>query len=305
MVAKNKSKNAAYSERFMAIPIRTKYIRKNEDFVPEVIKNLRNLRNELNIKDGDIIVLSEKFISTSEGNFVDEKNVKPSFLAYFCYYWSKYIWGYILGPILKTRKDRIMNLRKMPKNETIKHKQVVINNVGLIYALKPASEGGVDLTNVPGSYASLLPKNPKNSAERLYYSIKKELNLDLIIIIIDTDATYRFFKWYLTALPYAMNGIISKIGVIGYVLGKLADLLNIGGLCGATPLTIVGNKIYLSYSLEELLYISNLADTSQVPFTKSIHDMMKKYNTFEITEDILSKMNHTPIVIIKDNNKIK
>ncbi|AEH07432.1 coenzyme F420-0:L-glutamate ligase [Methanothermococcus okinawensis] len=287
-----------------AIPIKTRYIRRNEDFVPVVINSLkREMKKGLNIENGDFIVLSEKVISTSENNFVDEKHAKPKFWAYFCYYWSKYVWGYVLGPLLKTRKDRIKNLRKMPKKETLRHKQVVIDNVGLIYALKPASEGGVDLTNVPGTYAALLPKNPKKSAERLYCAIKDELNLDVAIIIIDTDATYKFFKWHITALPYAINGIISKVGVLGYIIGKLGGLLNMGGLCGATPLSIVGHKIYEKYSMDELLYIANLADTSQVPFTKSIHDIMKKYNTFEITEDVLSELEHTPVVLIKDLKK--
>ena len=133
---------------------------------------------------------------------------------------------------------------------------------------------------------------------------KDELNLDVAVMIIDTDATYRFFKWYITALPYAMDGIISKVGVLGYIIGKLGGLFNIGGLCGATPLAIVGNEVYKKYTMDELLYIANLADTSQVPFTKSIHDIMKKYNTFEITEDILSELEHTPIVLVK-NEKIK
>ncbi len=287
-----------------ALPIKTKYIKRNEDFVPEVINSLkREIKKGLKIENGDFIILSEKFVATSENNFVDEKNAIPGFWAYFCYYWSKYLWGYILGPLLKTRKDRVKNLKRMPKNETLRHKQIVIDNVGLIYALKPASEGGVDLTNVPGSYASLLPKNPKKSAERVYWAIKTELNLDVIVMIIDTDATYRFLKWYITALPYAMDSIVSGIGVLGYFLGKLGGLLNMGGLCGATPLAIVGNEKYKKYSTEELLYISNLADTSQVPFTKSIHDIMKKYKTFEITEEVLSELEHTPVVLVKDKRK--
>jgi F420-0:gamma-glutamyl ligase-like protein len=290
-----------------ATPIKTKYITKNDDFVNEVINSLKRdiKEGKINIENGDFIILSEKFVSTSENNLVDEKDAKPKFWAYFCYYWSKYLWGYVLGPLLKTRKDRIKNLRKMPKKETIKHKQIVIDNVGLRYALKPASEGGIDLTNVPGTYASLLPENPKKSAEKIYNAIKKELNVDVVLIIIDTDATYRFYKWYITALPIASDGIISKVGVLGYIIGKLGGLFRIGGLCGATPLTIVGNEIHRNYNLRELLHISNLADTSQVPFVKSIHDIMKKHNTFEITEEILSEMEHTPIVLIKDKNKDK
>lgn len=281
-------------------PIRTKYIDRNEDFISETINSLkREMKNGLTIKDGDFIVVSEKFIATSENNFVDEKDAKPGFLAYFCYYWSKYLWGYFLGPILKTRKDRIKNLRKMPKKETLKHKQVVIDYVGLRYALKPTSEGGVDLTNVPGTYAALLPKNPEKSAKKLYDEIKKEFGIDVVVMVIDTDATYRFYKWYVTALPIAMDGIISKIGVLGYVIGKIAGILKIGGLCGATPLAVVGNEVYKEYPIEKLLYIANLADTSQVPYTKSIHDIMKKYNTFEITVDVLKELEHSPVVVIR------
>ena len=100
-------------------------------------------------------------------------------------------------------------------------------------------------------------------------------------MVIDTDATYRFFKWYVTALPIAIDGIISKIGVFGYLLGKFGKILKQGGLCGATPLAVVGNENYKKLTMEKILYIANLSDTSQVPYTKSIHDLMKKYNTFD------------------------
>ena len=110
-------KNRIYNH-IKAVPIKTKYIRRNEDFVPEVINSLkREMKKGLKIENGDFIILSEKFVATSENNFVDEKNAKPKFWAYFCYYWSKYLWGYVLGPILKTRKDRVKNLRKMPKKK--------------------------------------------------------------------------------------------------------------------------------------------------------------------------------------------
>ncbi|ABO36041.1 protein of unknown function DUF129 [Methanococcus maripaludis C5] len=283
-----------------ATPIRTRYIDRNEDFVSESINSLKKeIKQGFEIKNGDFLVVSEKFIATSENNFVDESLADPKFWAYFTYYLSKYGWGYILGPLLGTRGDRVKNLRKMPKKETLKHKQIVIENLGLIYALKPASEGGIDLTNVPGTYASLLPENPEHSAKKLHKKIKEELNLDLTVMVIDTDATYRFFNWYVTALPIAIDGIISKIGVLGYLLGKFGKRLNQGGLCGATPLAIVGNENYKKYHLKTLLYIANLSDTSQVPYTKSIHDLMKKYNTFEITVDVLKEMEHSPLVVVK------
>jgi len=282
------------------VPVKTRYLKRGEDYLEVIITSLkREIENGLKLEDGDFVVISEKFIATGEDNLIDERDVKAGLLAYFCYLWSKYIWGYILGPLLKTRPDRIENLRRMPKEETLKHKQVVIDNVGFIYALKPASEGGVDLTNVPGTYAVLLPKDPDKSAERIYSAIKRDLNVDVVVMIVDTDATYRFLKWYITALPYAIEGIISGIGVLGYILGKLAGVLKIGGLCGATPLAITGNKVYKRYSLEEILHIADVADRCRSDPSKSIYQYREEYNTFEIDEGILERMEHTPIVVVK------
>jgi len=157
----------------------------------------------------------------------------------------------------------------------------------------------VDLTNVPGTYAVLLPRDPEGSAERIYSEIKRELNVDVVVMIVDTDATYRFLKWYITALPCAIDGIVSGIGVLGYILGKLAGVLNVGGLCGATPLAITGNKVYKKYSLEEILHIAEVSDRCRADPTKSVHEYIEKYNTFEIGEEVLERMEHTPIVVVK------
>ena len=295
-------------KKFKYIPIKTKYLRKNEDYITIIIDSLKEYSENNNLKDGDILVISEKFISTGEGRLIDEKDIKPSILGYFCYYWSKYLWGYILGPLLKTRPDRIKNLRKMPKMETIKHKDLVIKYVGLKYALKPASEGGVDLTNVPGTYASLLPENPTESCKKINHVVKSKLGGDIGVIIIDTDATYRFLNYYITALPYAIDGIIAGVGVLGYIVGKLANLLNIGGLVGPTPIGCYGKNLS-NYTIEEILEISKFSDRLQSPNIKSIHDTLKKYNTFTITEEILEKVEHYPIVLVKveddENNQRK
>ena len=283
-----------------AIPVKTRYLRRGEDYLEVIVTSLkREVKRGLKLEDGDFVVVSEKFIATGEGNLVDEREVKVGPLAYLCYLWSKYLWGYILGPLLRTRPDRIENLRRMPREETLRHKQVVIEKVGLLYALKPASEGGVDLTNVPGSYAVLLPRDPERSAERIHSVIKRELGVDVVVMVVDTDATYRFLRWYVTALPCAIGGIVSGIGVMGYILGKLAGVLKIGGLCGATPLAIAGNKVYKKYSLEEILHIAEVSDRCRADPSKSIHQYRERCGTFEISEELLEKMEHTPIVVVK------
>ncbi|NPA62235.1 MAG: hypothetical protein GXN95_01625 [Methanococci archaeon] len=279
-----------------AYPITTRYIKRGEDFIPIIIDAIRN--SGIKLEDGDFIVLSEKMVSTAEGNFVDESKFEPGILAYFCYYWSKYLWGYVLGKLLNIKEEKIKNLRKLPKKETLKHKETVIKTVGLRYALKPYAEGGLDLTNVPGTYVSPLPKDPKKWAERLYNEIKKEFGVDVVVMVADTDATYRIFKWYITALPYAINGIISGIGVLGFLLGRLAEIFKVGGFAGCTPLAIVGNKVYKNYSIGQLVRIAFICDRVHKT-VKNINEVLEKYNSYVITEEILEKLEHTPIVVVK------
>ena len=72
---------------------------------PKVVEAIKN--SGIKLEDGDFVVLSEKMVSTAEGNFVEESKFKPGILAYLCYYWSKYVWGYVLGKLLKVKEDKI------------------------------------------------------------------------------------------------------------------------------------------------------------------------------------------------------
>ena len=92
---------------------------------------------------------------------MDEKNFKPSLVAVLLAdVWAKYLWGYILGPIFRIKSRTIQNLKKLPK-EARNHKQLILDYYGYKHALKPASEAGVDLSNVPGSSVCLLPEDPE------------------------------------------------------------------------------------------------------------------------------------------------
>ena len=54
------------------------------------------------------------------------------------------------------------------------HKQFILEKYGLKYALQPTSEAGVDLSNVPEQYVSLLPENPQKSADYIKEIIHKK-----------------------------------------------------------------------------------------------------------------------------------
>lgn len=281
----NGLENIKYREidGYYVIPIETEYIKPNGSLNP-IIEPATKL-----MKDGDYLVIAETPISVSQGRLVDEAKYKPSLKAKFlAVIWSKYIWGYILGPLLKIKKRTIKNLRKLPK-ETSAHKEVVLQLYGWKHALKPASEAGIDLSNAPGTSVSLLPENPEEVAK----SLKKKINKDVTVMIIDTDATYMKNGHYFTGLPIAIDGIEANKGVIGYVKGQLSENM------GSTPLGC-SRKI----SVEEGLKIANIAEEYQksldtaMPTIHSVKSVLNVDGEVVTVED-LDSITHTPAVILR------
>lgn len=281
----NGLENIKYKEidGYYVIPIETGYIKPNGSLNP-IIEPATKL-----MKDGDYLVIAETPISVSQGRLIDEAKYKPSLKAKFlAVIWSKYIWGYILGPLLKIKKRTIKNLRKLPK-ETSAHKEVVLQLYGWKHALKPASEAGIDLSNAPGTSVSLLPENPEEVAK----SLKKKINKDVTVMIIDTDATYMKNGHYFTGLPIAIDGIEANKGVIGYVKGQLSENM------GSTPLGC-SRKI----SVEEGLKIANIAEEYQksldtaMPTIHSVKSVLNVDGGVVTVED-LDSITHTPAVILR------
>lgn len=268
---------------YIVIPIETGYIKPNEN-----LNSIINPAKEI-MEDGDYLVIAETPVSVSQGRLVDESRYSPSLKAKFLTtVWSKYLWGYVLGPLLGIKKRTIKNLRRLPK-ETYAHKEVVLQLYGLKHALKPASEAGIDLSNAPGSCVSLLPENPQKVAKQL----KAEIGKNVCVMIIDTDATYKKNGKYFTGLPIAIDGIEANKGVIGYVKGQLGENM------GSTPLGCSEN-----ISVEEGLKIANIAEDYQKSLAtemSTIHSVKSVLGTDEssVTIEALDSITHTPAVIIR------
>ena len=268
---------------YIVIPIETGYIKPNEN-----LNSIINPAKEI-MEDEDYLVIAETPVSVSQGRLVDESRYSPSLKAKFLTtVWSKYLWGYVFGPILGIKKRTIKNLRRLPK-ETYAHKEVVLQLYGLKHALKPASEAGIDLSNAPGSCVSLLPENPQKVAKQL----KAEIGKNVCVMIIDTDATYKKNGKYFTGLPIAIDGIEANKGVIGYVKGQLGENM------GSTPLGCSEN-----ISVEESLKIANIAEDYQKSLAtemSTIHSVKSVLGTDEssVTIEALDSITHTPAVIIR------
>jgi len=268
---------------YIVIPIETGYIKPNED-----LSSIINPAIEL-MEDGDYLVIAETPISVSQNRLVDESKYKPSLTAKFLTtVWSKYLWGYVFGPILGIKERTIKNLRRLPE-ETKAHKEVVLQLYGLKHALKPASEAGIDLSNAPGTFVSLLPENPEKVAKE----IKNEIGKNVCVMIIDTDATYMKNGKYFTGLPIAIDGIDADNGFFGYVRGQLSENM------GSTPLGC-SEEI----DVETALKIANIAEDYQRSLStemKTIHSVKEVLGSEidEVTIEALDSITHTPAVIIR------
>ena len=268
---------------YIVIPIETGYIKPNDD-LSSIIEPAKKL-----MEDGDYLVIAETPISVSQNRLVDEAKYTPSLTAKFLTtVWSKYTWGYVLGPMLGIKKRTIKNLRKLPE-QTKAHKEVVLQLYGLKHALKPASEAGIDLSNAPGTYVSLLPENPEKVAKE----IKNEIGKEVCVMIIDTDATYMKNGKYFTGLPIAIDGIEADKGFFGYFKGQLSENM------GSTPLGC-SEKMDVKTALK----MANIAEDYQ----KSLSTEMKTIHSVKsvlgaeidgVTIEALDSITHTPAVIIR------
>lgn len=271
------------NDDYFLIPIETGYIKPNEN-----LNQIINPAKEI-MEDGDYLVIAETPVSVSQGRLIDESKYTPSLKAkILTTVWSKYLWGYVLGPLLGIKKRTIKNLRKLPE-ETKRHKEVVLQLYGLKHALKPASEAGIDLSNAPGTYVSLLPENPQKVASE----IKNKIGKEVTVLIIDTDATYMKNNKYFTGLPISIDGIEADKGFFGYVKGQLSENM------GSTPLGC-SRKI----SVEEGLKVANIAEDYQKSLStamSTIHSVKSVLGTDEdnVTVEALDSITHTPAVIIR------
>lgn len=128
-------------------------------------------RNNLKLEDGDIIAITEKVVSKSEGRLLRLDEIKPSDRAVEL---SK-----------KTGKDpRIVEAILGESRDILgvgENFIVVETNHGFICA-----NAGVDQSNVEEGMLKLLPTDPDRSAEEIRRRLEKETGKKLGVIIVDS-----------------------------------------------------------------------------------------------------------------------
>jgi F420-0:gamma-glutamyl ligase-like protein len=160
-------------------------------------------------------------------------------------------------------------------------------------ALMFGSEGAIDGSNLPYSYVSLPLKNPQEQAEKIQKAILSRLKVNVCVIIVDTDKTYKIRNFYFTPRPKPVKGIHSFGGVFTYVVAKALKLKK-----SSTPLAFYG----CSLQAAEALKIANIADRARGPGSgATVWDMAARFqaDVNGVSWKMLSQIKHKPLVIVR------
>lgn len=275
--------------KYRALAVSTSYWKPGSNYTLHIADSLAG-----KLCDGDFVVISEKALSTATGNIIDESMVKPSgnarFLASF---WMRVVWGWHLGYLCSFGERLIKRLREYPLESGSRHKQVALEQAGLMQALMFGSEGGIDGSNLPYSYISLPLRNADMFAQEIMEAIRQSLGKNVCVIVADTDKTYRFHNFYFTPRPRPMSGIKSFGGVFIYVLARMLKFKK-----SSTPLSVAGCPLLVG----EALTITNIADRARGPGSgATVWDMAARFGVCidAVSWLMLSKVRHKPLVVVR------
>jgi coenzyme F420-0:L-glutamate ligase / coenzyme F420-1:gamma-L-glutamate ligase len=126
----------------------------------------------LKFEHGDILVIKHKVVSKSEGAMVALEEIRPSK--------ASKLWACRYG-----LDARVSELAARESRRIVRRKRGVMiteTRHGFICA-----NSGVDVSNVDGgSHAVLLPVDPDRSATKLRRQLKKQLKIDIAVIVSDS-----------------------------------------------------------------------------------------------------------------------
>ena len=188
------------------------------------------------LRDGDILVFTQKIISKQEGRIVNLSNVKPTLLAIGI--GSEYGKDPRIVQLILDQSKRIVRMRNgIIISETVH---------GFICA-----NAGVDESNVEEGYATLLPNDADTSAETLCNQVKEKTGKNIAVIISDTFG--RPFRQGQTNVAVGISGIVSVLDYVGEkdTFGRTLRVTSIAivdEICSATEL-VMGKSLHVPISI--------------------------------------------------------
>ncbi|MFX1482104.1 MAG: coenzyme F420-0:L-glutamate ligase [Promethearchaeota archaeon] len=149
-------------------PIKTRIITEQDDILDVLIGGIKSAG--LEIEDNDILAIAETPLGTTEGRVVKLKDVVASERAYKIA--KKYEMIPEVAELVLREADEVLG--------GIPHVVLTIKNNTLM------ANAGVDKSNVPPGFASLLPSDPRASAERIRNRVRERLGKSIGVLVMDS-----------------------------------------------------------------------------------------------------------------------
>ena len=174
------------------------YVEPGDDLAKIILKSFR--KNNINLDDGDVVVVAQKIISKSENRYIDLNKITPSEKAI------------ALAKDLN-RDSSFIQVILNESNEIVsteKNVIVVEHKLGFINI-----NAGIDRSNIPQdiNQVLLLPKNPTISANNLRSALSGKLNKQIAVVI--TDSMTRPYRSGVTNFALASSNLQSLIDLSG------------------------------------------------------------------------------------------
>src|SRR5216683_6737465 len=181
-------KRAAGEVRILPVAVSGE-IRSGESLCARLLAAARS--RGLRFQDGDILVVKHKIISKAEGALVALDEIRPSA--------ASRVWALRYGLDARVTELAVREGRRIVRRK----RGVLITETrhGFVCA-----NSGVDISNVDGGrHAVLLPVNPDRSAARLRRELKKQLGIEIAVIV--SDSFGRPWREGLTEVAIGVAGI--------------------------------------------------------------------------------------------------
>ena len=205
------------------IPVKIdKEIEQNDDISELILSS----KSKPEIKDNDILIVTQKIISKQEGRTVQLSTITPSLLA--------------TGIGSEYEKDPRVIQKILDES-----KRIVRLNHGVIISETiqgfVCANAGVDESNVKQGYVTLLPKDATLSAQKLRDLIKKKTEKNVAVIISDTFG--RPFRMGQTNCAVGLAGISAIANYVGTkdTFGRILHVTEIAiadEICSASELVM-------------------------------------------------------------------
>jgi F420-0:gamma-glutamyl ligase-like protein len=274
--------------KLKAIRVKTRYWRPGTDFVREVVDSVEEI-----VRDGDVVTISEKAISTAQGLIVDESRYEAGrFAVFIASFWMKRIWGGPLGRLAKLRGYTLRRLRNFPEAEGAVHKQVCLFEVGLLQSLRHYSEGGIDASNLPYALVSLPPPDPGVCAAEIREALSRR-GKRVSVLIVDGDTTFSWRNLHLSPRRVCLPGFFHIGGFLTFVFGRM-----LGFRSRSTPVALSGEQMNPDWALT----LANVAHRIRGHGAgRTVWDMAEKLGVgiTDVTWEMLNDVDHYPIVILR------